>query len=250
MDQPTTHPCERVFGSCKGGQECKFKDAPRDACVTFLKGKCRFGARCAEPHFIQYEGKYIGALHPCLRVFNGCKFGDACEYASYPSTTCIKFLRGKCSFGPRCKEHHPGVPQGLEGGAFGYAGAVGKRGRDGFADFPGAKRPQLLTGGLHPCQRVFGQCLAGPSCKFALFPAECCVRYLKGDCKFGDTCKETHVDTAKNGKHPCARIYGFCKVGCRFSDFPAESCLQFLKGRCKFGDSCRELHAKPVAETA
>lgn len=272
-EEPTTHPCERVFGTCKSGEHCHYKDAPRSACVSFLKGKCRFGNACRESHFIDHEGKYISALHPCLRVFSDCKFGEKCEYAQLPSTSCIKFLKGKCSFGTRCAEQHFGMFPGFGGAQmpFGFnpmqmqaqmmqvyqqTSAVPKRGREGQAPNPPApgqpltlvpsKRQQQVSGQVHPCVRVFGTCIAGPSCKFATIPAEACLRHLKGNCKFGDECAEIHYDTpdTAGGKHPCARIFGACQSNCRFAEYPRECCLQSLKGKCKFGDQCRELHIR------
>lgn len=107
-DAPATHPCERVFGTCQAGATCPYKDAPRGACVAFLKGKCRFGVKCREPHVVGHQGKYVSALHPCVRVYGSCRYGDQCEYANLPSDTCVKFLKGRCTFGDRCNEQHTG----------------------------------------------------------------------------------------------------------------------------------------------
>jgi len=274
--EPTTHPCERVFGVCKSGEQCHYKDAPRSACVSFLKGKCRFGNACRETHFLNHEGKYISAFHPCLRVFSDCKFGDKCEYAQLPSTSCIKFLKGKCSFGTRCAEQHFGMFPGFGGTQLPFGlnplqmqaqaqaqaqmlqamvggGAKRREVQTHQPTTPGqpmvlvpSKRQQQVSGQVHPCVRVFGACIAGPTCKFATIPAEACLRHLKGTCKFGDECAEIHYDTpdTPGGKHPCARIFGACQSSCRFSEYPRECCLQFLKGKCKFGDQCRELHLR------
>jgi len=271
QQQPATHPCERIFGVCKSGEQCHYRNAPRGACVSFLKGKCRFGNACRESHFLLHEGKYIPALHPCLRVFNDCKFGEKCEYAQLPSTSCIKFLKGKCSFGTRCAEQHFGMFPGMQGfnmpfqmtmpvqtaaaataaAAAAAAGVAVKRNHSGPSPspmvlVPTGKRQQQVSGQVHPCVRVFGHCLAGATCKFATVPAEACLRHLKGSCKFGDQCAEIHFDTADGPgqKHPCARIFGVCQSSCRFADYPRECCLQFLKGKCKFGDQCRELHLR------
>lgn len=278
--------------------------------MSFLKGKCRFGNKCKEPHFLLFENKYIPAFHPCVRIFGACKFGDDCECALLPSTTCLKYVRGKCSFGDRCKELHPAFPgmlapalstsaalsasaplsasssaafpfnlvsqfllqqqlqqQQMLQPAYKYTSSEGrggtKRGRDSDSSQPPPRQAPyfqqqqsssstyqqaqggktVLSGVLHPCVRIFGRCSAGQQCKFVAMPIEACVRYLKGECKFGEQCKEVHVDTGNNGRHPCARIFGFCKVGCRYQDYPVDSCLQYLKGKCKFGDSCREVHA-------
>ena len=46
---------------------------------------------------------------------------------------------------------------------------------------------------LHPCLRVYGRCKFDDECKFAAFPFECCLSFLKGKCKYGDQCQEPHV---------------------------------------------------------
>jgi len=328
MDETSseTHPCERVFGSCVGGDTCPFKDAPRAACLAFLKNRCRFGPRCKEPHLLLVQGKYVPALHPCVRIYGSCRYGDQCEYASLSSDTCIKFLKGRCSFGDRCKEQHPGtsgwststVPgmnsgfaPGMGMGGMGFdmgfggmgmglapgmvpqlgmqmlgmppfapfgfvpnfgvpddGGGRGKRTRDGENGANGTWKKQQTsmdalsyfqaTGGgrVHPCIRIYGTCKNGLSCKYAMMPIGACLQNFKGSCKFGDKCREQHIQIpgqelrpkGPGSKHPCERIYGFCQDGelCRFAEFPAESCLMFLKGRCRFGESCRELHARDV----
>jgi hypothetical protein len=37
-DRRQTHPCERVWGTCKHGPVCYFKSAPRDLCIEYLMG--------------------------------------------------------------------------------------------------------------------------------------------------------------------------------------------------------------------
>lgn len=44
------HPCNRVYGFCNYKESCTFAPYPYDACLSFLKGKCRFGAQCHELH--------------------------------------------------------------------------------------------------------------------------------------------------------------------------------------------------------
>jgi len=294
-DANATHPCERVFGSCASGDDCPFKDAPRAACVAFLKGRCRFGERCREPHMASSKGKFISALHPCIRIYGSCRYGEQCEYANMSSDTCIKFLKGRCTFGDRCKEQHPNafaasMQQAMMGGMggmptmpmmpfgmpFGFpmpmaaGGGVlrgGKRQRD-MDDEGSWKKQQVGMDGMqmmnnyfmnmgggqfHPCVRIYGNCRDGPSCQYASFPFGACLQFLRGHCKFGETCRELHVQTPAarqkkvvGAKHPCERIYGFCQDGerCRYADFPSESCLMFLKGKCKFGNTCRELHTR------
>ena len=36
----TTHPCERVWGSCTHGVMCYFRNAPRSLCIAYLMGLC------------------------------------------------------------------------------------------------------------------------------------------------------------------------------------------------------------------
>jgi hypothetical protein len=302
--------------------------------VAFLKARCRFGARCKEPHLLLVQGKYVPALHPCVRIYGSCRYGDQCQYALMSSDTCIKFLKGRCSFGDRCKEQHPAnsgwatsTPLANLNAGFGNMnlGGTGMSydmnfGGMGFAP-PGMSVPhmgmphQAMMGGMpfapfgfmppnfgipddgggqdskrgngekivngnwkkqqtnydalsyfqatgngrfHPCIRIYGSCKNGPACKYAMMPIGACLQHIKGSCKFGDKCREQHIQApnqdgraqgpGSNTKHPCQRIYGFCQDGeeCRFADFPAESCLMFLKGRCRFGESCRELHARDM----
>jgi len=300
MEDTATHPCERVFGSCTSGGDCPFKDAPRAACVAFLKGRCRFGTKCREPHVVAHQGKFVSALHPCIRIYGSCRYGDECEYAKMSSDTCIKFLKGRCTFGDRCKEQHPNAfsnMQAMMGGMmpqmgmmpfmpFGFQmpmggddqGALrGKRSRDTEGGGPWKKQvgfdsSQMFgnmanyfqstgMGQYHPCVRIYGTCRDGAACPYAGLPWGACLQFVKGTCKFGDTCRELHVQMpasaqtrrdkkAPGTKHPCERIYGFCQDGerCRYADFPVESCLMFLKGKCKFGDTCRELHTREVSK--
>ncbi|CAD2217498.1 RNA binding protein [Angomonas deanei] len=46
----------------------------------------------------------------------------------------------------------------------------------------------------HPCLRVYGTCNFMDDCTFANYPYEACLNYIKGKCRFGDSCKELHVD--------------------------------------------------------
>lgn len=289
-----THPCERVFGSCVGGESCPFKDAPKSACVAFLKGRCRFGLRCKEPHLLLIQGKYVSAVHPCVRIYGSCRYGDQCEYASLSSDTCIKFLKGRCTFGDRCKEQHPGATPGWAAPAGMNSNYVGGMGFDlGLAPLPmpfgvpfspfgfvpnfgvptddGGGRDKRIndssgswkksvnyfqaTGGgrLHPCVRIYGSCKHGVTCKYAMVPIGACLQHIKGCCKFGDKCREQHITVSQRdkAKHPCERIYGFCQDGdsCRYAKYSANTCLMFLKGRCRFGDKCREVHSRDEAES-
>ena len=49
------HPCLRVYGRCKFENECVFANYPFECCLSHLKGKCRFGATCLEPH-VEFNG--------------------------------------------------------------------------------------------------------------------------------------------------------------------------------------------------
>jgi hypothetical protein len=51
-----------------------------------------------------------------------------------------------------------------------------------------------LTGNTHPCLRVYGSCNFGPGCAWAKYPLECCLSHLKGRCRYGQLCKELHVE--------------------------------------------------------
>jgi len=44
------HPCVRVYGFCNYKETCAYAQYPYDACLSHLKGKCRFGANCHEFH--------------------------------------------------------------------------------------------------------------------------------------------------------------------------------------------------------
>jgi uncharacterized phage infection (PIP) family protein YhgE len=47
-----------------------------------------------------------GRLHPCLRVFGQCNYGDNCTFAHYPYDACLSYIKGKCRFGSQCHEQH------------------------------------------------------------------------------------------------------------------------------------------------
>eukprot|EP00758_Cryptobia_borreli_P014175 Tbor_TRINITY_DN5899_c3_g2::TRINITY_DN5899_c3_g2_i1::g.6563::m.6563 len=53
-----THPCNRVYGFCNFKDDCMFAKYPYDACLNFIKGKCRFGVSCKELHVNLKDGKY------------------------------------------------------------------------------------------------------------------------------------------------------------------------------------------------
>ena len=44
------HPCVRVYGHCNFRDGCQFAKYPYDACLSYIKGKCRFGSQCHEQH--------------------------------------------------------------------------------------------------------------------------------------------------------------------------------------------------------
>lgn len=49
------HPCVRVYGYCNYKDTCTYAQYPYDACLSHLKGKCRFGAQCHELH-VDFRG--------------------------------------------------------------------------------------------------------------------------------------------------------------------------------------------------
>ncbi|KAH9589098.1 hypothetical protein LSM04_002090 [Trypanosoma melophagium] len=44
------HPCLRVYGYCNFLEDCAFAHYPYEACLNYIKGKCRFGQHCKELH--------------------------------------------------------------------------------------------------------------------------------------------------------------------------------------------------------
>lgn len=56
------HPCVRVYGYCNYKDTCTYAQYPYDACLSHLKGKCRFGAQCHELH-VDFRGP-TGARPP------------------------------------------------------------------------------------------------------------------------------------------------------------------------------------------
>ena len=53
------HPCVRVYGYCNYKESCTYAQYPYDACLSHLKGKCRFGAQCHELH-VDFQGGHGG----------------------------------------------------------------------------------------------------------------------------------------------------------------------------------------------
>jgi hypothetical protein len=49
------HPCVRVYGYCNYKESCTYAQYPYDACLSHLKGKCRFGTQCHELH-VDFKG--------------------------------------------------------------------------------------------------------------------------------------------------------------------------------------------------
>lgn len=57
------HPCVRVYGYCNYKDTCTYAQYPYDACLSHLKGKCRFGAQCHELH-VDFRGPTGSAAGP------------------------------------------------------------------------------------------------------------------------------------------------------------------------------------------
>ncbi|RNF12201.1 RNA-binding protein [Trypanosoma rangeli] len=51
-----------------------------------------------------------------------------------------------------------------------------------------------LSNKKHPCLRVYGHCNFLDDCAFANYPYEACLNNIKGKCRFGQHCKELHVN--------------------------------------------------------
>lgn len=49
-DESRLHPCVRVYGFCNYKDTCAYATYPYNACLSHLKGKCRFRDQCHEPH--------------------------------------------------------------------------------------------------------------------------------------------------------------------------------------------------------
>jgi len=49
------HPCVRVYGFCNYKESCAYARYQYEACLSHLKGKCRFGQQCHELH-INFKG--------------------------------------------------------------------------------------------------------------------------------------------------------------------------------------------------
>lgn len=49
------HPCTRVYGFCNYKDGCTYSGYPYNACLSHLKGKCRFGDQCHEEH-VEFRG--------------------------------------------------------------------------------------------------------------------------------------------------------------------------------------------------
>jgi acetyl/propionyl-CoA carboxylase alpha subunit len=43
-------PCKHQHGDCKYQSNCKFLGAPVNACIPFMNGNCKFGAKCSKMH--------------------------------------------------------------------------------------------------------------------------------------------------------------------------------------------------------
>eukprot|EP00796_Vickermania_ingenoplastis_P004136 gene4136-2978_t len=72
------HPCIRVYGMCNYGKSCAYARYPYEACLSNLKGRCRFGNQCHERHRI-IMALVLGLpssgndeiIKPCIIMLNG-----------------------------------------------------------------------------------------------------------------------------------------------------------------------------------
>nr|CCC94499.1 putative RNA binding protein [Trypanosoma congolense IL3000] len=55
-DSERLHPCVRVYGYCNYKDSCAYALYPYDACLSHLKGKCRFRSQCHERH-VDFRGQ-------------------------------------------------------------------------------------------------------------------------------------------------------------------------------------------------
>lgn len=60
------HPCVRVYGYCNYKESCAYARYPYEACLSHLKGKCRFGMQCHELH-IDFKGPFNQQAHTMPR---------------------------------------------------------------------------------------------------------------------------------------------------------------------------------------
>ncbi|GBE86216.1 hypothetical protein SCP_0900950 [Sparassis crispa] len=81
-----------------------------------------------------------------------------------------------------------------------------------------------------------------------------CVHFVRGDCRFGDRCRDRHVvpdSPAAELKSPILISPVSSKVTPtdKYID-DAAICLYFRQGSCRFGDQCRLLHTPEALKTA
>jgi hypothetical protein len=131
------HPCLRKYGHCPYGSRCVFAEEPRSMCLNFLRKNACWQKNCKEEHnkmeairksyfydfFYDVKKNKVGRgsrksaknaavrsppppgallatttrMHPCLRVFGYCKFGEKCVFAKEPINMCLDFLKQKCT---------------------------------------------------------------------------------------------------------------------------------------------------------
>lgn len=59
------HPCVRVYGYCNYKDTCAYAKYPYDACLSNLKGKCRFRNQCHERH-VEFRGPLNNMGEPLI----------------------------------------------------------------------------------------------------------------------------------------------------------------------------------------
>ena len=100
------------YGHARGGAKRGGNDGEGD---SRKEGRERRGGGDNEPPARQQKSEKSSRggndrdaprLHPCLRVYGFCNFKDDCTFAKYPYDACLNNIKGKCRFGPGCKELH------------------------------------------------------------------------------------------------------------------------------------------------
>jgi len=186
-------------------------------CKFFLRGHCRFGARCRNKHDPK-KAKTRSSIPPG-------RFGG--RLSSLPP--------GLSGLLPGLLPGHGGL--GGQPGNLSFPGGLpGLPGQPGNLPFPGGLPgfpgglPGGLPGGMSGLPGLPG--LPGTLPSAAKPGADPCKFFAKGDCKFGINCRNSHILPALNPFQPAPTNGELEMTVCPF----------FLKGVCKFGFQCRAIH--------